>query len=207
MKLANERFEQSLALLSKLLDAADFLDIEVRKLSLGQRMKCELIAGLLHMPRVLFLDEPTIGLDVVSQKMICDFFRKYNKETNATILLTSHYLEDIHSLCERIIFIDEGTIVFDGRLDDLIKRYAPDVHITVTSVDPMPEETLAELRSLGTLEEDAQDFKVRLRVERSRAADSAKEMLNRLPVSDIRVEEPSLREVVANMSSGERDVL
>jgi ABC-2 type transport system ATP-binding protein len=199
-EIPKKRFKKSLGLLSNLLDAKDFLDIQVRKLSLGQRMKCELIAGLLHMPKVLFLDEPTIGLDVVSQKMIREFFMRYNKETKATIILTSHYLEDIRSLCKRIIFIDKGVIIFDGQLNDLIERYAPDVHLTVTFVDKISDSILEKLKSLGTLKEDKEHFKIQISVKRGKSAETAKEILNQFTVSNILIEEPTLQEVVTHMS-------
>lgn len=123
-EVPDKEFKDNLAELTELLDVKDVLDIQVRKLSLGQRMKCELIAALLHKPKVLFLDEPTIGLDVVAQKNIRDFIKKYNQEEKTTIILTSHYMEDISQLCKRIIIIDLGRIIYDGRLDDLMKKYA-----------------------------------------------------------------------------------
>ena len=157
-EIPDGRFRKSLDLLSELLDARDFLDIQVRKLSLGQRMKCELISGLLHMPKILFLDEPTIGLDVVSQKMIREFFLNYNRETKATIILTTHYLEDIQSLCERIIFINEGRILFDGELGDLIREHAGEVHVTLNFVGKVPETALDELRSFGVPELEGREI-------------------------------------------------
>lgn len=125
-------FNDNLNELASLLDIKDFLDIPVRKLSLGQRMKCELIAALIHRPKVLLLDEPTIGLDVVAQKNIRNFIKKYNKESKTSIILTSHYMEDIKELCERVIIINFGKIIYDGRLDDLIKKYAPHKLLKIT---------------------------------------------------------------------------
>ena len=124
-EIPEDDFNKNLSELASLLDVKDFLDIPVRKLSLGQRMKCELIAALIHRPKVLLLDEPTIGLDVVAQKNIRSFLKKYNKENKTSIILTSHYMEDIKELCERVIIINFGKIIYDGRLDDLIKKYAP----------------------------------------------------------------------------------
>ncbi len=193
------QFKASLDQLSGLLDAEDFLDIQVRKLSLGQRMKCELIAGLLHMPKVLFLDEPTIGLDVVAQKMIREFFYNYNRETNATILLTSHNLEDIRYLCRRIIFINEGSIIYDGPIEDLVQRYAPDVHVTFTFTNRIDTGALARLSTFGNLENEEENLKVHLRVKRDEAAQVSKEVLNGYPVSNVYIEEPPLQEIVAHM--------
>lgn len=141
-EVPDKEFKYNLAELTELLDVKDILDIQVRKLSLGQRMKCELIAALLHKPKVLFLDEPTIGLDVVAQKNIRDFIKKYSQEEKTTIILTSHYMEDISQLCRRIIIIDLGRIIYDGRLDDLMKKYAEvgDILIDEVEVDDVIRE-------------------------------------------------------------------
>ncbi|NKB66191.1 MAG: ATP-binding cassette domain-containing protein [Candidatus Latescibacteria bacterium] len=192
-------FERALDMLSDLLDARDYLDVPVRQLSLGQRMKCELIAGLLHMPRVLFLDEPTIGLDVASQKTIRQFFRSYNAETGATILLTSHYLEDIKSLCERIIFIDHGVIRFDGSRRDIMERYATSVHISFMTGGEKKPDTVADLERLGAPKYDGATNTYRLHVKRPRAAAVARQLLNAYSVTSILIEEPSLEEIVTAM--------
>jgi ABC-2 type transport system ATP-binding protein len=117
--LEQKAYQSALDELVALLGVADKLDVMVRELSLGERMKMELIAALLHRPRVLFLDEPTIGLDVISQKAVRDFLRDYNRRYKTTILLTSHYMADISSLCERVIVIDHGKKIYDGNLDRL----------------------------------------------------------------------------------------
>src|SRR5476651_549806 len=110
--------------LTELLDVREKLDTMVRELSLGERMKMELIAALLHRPKVLFLDEPTIGLDVVSQKIVREFLKRHNEERHTTIILTSHYMQDIEALCERVILIDHGRVMFDGLLEDIVERFA-----------------------------------------------------------------------------------
>ena len=117
--------------MSELLAVRDKLNVSVRELSLGERTKMELIASLLHQPKVLFLDEPTIGLDVVSQKIVREFLREHNAKQKTTILLTSHYMTDIQELCERVIIIDHGTIFFDGRLSDVVDRFADSKLITI----------------------------------------------------------------------------
>lgn len=122
-RMPKEEFEESLKELISVLDISDLLNMQVRKLSLGQRMKCELVAALIHKPKVLFLDEPSIGLDVVAQKNIRDFIKKYNKESKTTIILTSHYMHDIEELCERVIIINFGKIIYDGPLQELIKNH------------------------------------------------------------------------------------
>src|SRR5437868_902392 len=123
-------FTKIVAELTELLDCADKLDVMVRELSLGERMKMELIAALLHSPKVLFLDEPTIGLDVTSQKRVREFLRSYNREHRIVTMLTSHYMQDIEALCERVIIIDHGKIFFDGPLDAIIDRFSSAKPIT-----------------------------------------------------------------------------
>jgi ABC-2 type transport system ATP-binding protein len=125
--------------LTELLDVRDKLDVMVRELSLGERMKMELIAALLHRPRVLFLDEPTIGLDVVSQKKVREFLREYTSRNRITTLLTSHYMQDIEELCERVVIIDRGRVFFDGALQDIIDRLATHKIVTLSRRRGLPE--------------------------------------------------------------------
>src|SRR5207248_3980101 len=125
------KFEKIVGGLTELLEVKDKLNVMVRELSLGERMKMELIASLLHQPRILFLDEPTIGLDVVSQKTVREFLRHHNVTRKTTIVLTSHYMADIQELCQRVIIIDHGTIFFDGRLTDVLDRFADFKLITI----------------------------------------------------------------------------
>ena len=129
--------------------------------------------------------------------MIRDFFRDYNRETGATILLTSHYLEEIKSLCERIIFIDHGRILFDGPLDEIMARYAPNVRISFSTADDGREDHAKAVSSLGDVAYDETDRVFRLRVDRSRSSDVARQILNTCPVNSILIEEPTLEEVVA----------
>jgi ABC-2 type transport system ATP-binding protein len=200
-EIPTQQFDSSLEMLTTLTNAEDILDIQVRKLSFGQRMKCELIARLLHMPRVLFLDEPTIGLDVSSKAMIREFFGRYNRQTDATIILTSHYLEDIQALCRRIIFIDHGRIIFDGPIDELITRYAPSVYISVEFNDRIGDDDLKGLRTIGDSQPDETQFKCRVKVDRTEAATASRTILNDFSVKDIRVEEAELEDVIRHLSS------
>src|SRR4026208_371289 len=126
------RFKKVVDGLSELLEVQDKMNVMVRELSLGERMKMELIAALIHEPRVLFLDEPTIGLDVVSQKRVREFLRVYNKEHRIVTLLTSHYMQDIQEPCERVIIIDHGKVYFDGPLDDIIDRFSGHKIVSLT---------------------------------------------------------------------------
>src|ERR687894_2813397 len=126
------RFKQVVGGLSELLEVQDKMNVMVRELSLGERMKMELISALLHEPKVLFLDEPTIGLDVVSQKRVREFLRIYNREHRIVTMLTSHYMQDIEELCQRVIIIDHGKIFFDGPLDAIIDRFSGSKIISLT---------------------------------------------------------------------------
>src|SRR5438045_2439235 len=121
--IERDRFKKGVNGLSELLDVKDKMNVMVRELSLGERMKMELISALIHEPRVLFLDEPTIGLDVVSQKRVREFLRLYNSQHKIVTMLTSHYMQDIEELCDRVIIIDHGKIFFDGPLDSIIDRF------------------------------------------------------------------------------------
>src|SRR4051812_20262672 len=125
-------FDRIVAEMTELLAVKDKLNVMVRELSLGERMKMELIAALLHQPKVLFLDEPTIGLDVISQKTVREFLREYNAKQKTTILLTSHYMADIQELCRRVIIIDHGTIFFDGSLSEIVDRFADSKLVTIS---------------------------------------------------------------------------
>ena len=129
-EVPEKQFRATLDELTTLLDIEKLLDVPVRKLSLGERMKCELVAALLHSPKVLFLDEPTIGLDVVSQHNIRQFLKSYNKEKKTTIILTSHYMEDVEALCERVVIVNHGIIMYDGALQKLV-----DTHINHKILD------------------------------------------------------------------------
>lgn len=193
-EVSDKIFNQSLDELAELLDIKDILDVQVRKLSLGQRMKCELTAALLHQPKVLFLDEPTIGLDVVAQKNIRDFIKKYNQQKKTTIMLTSHYMEDIKELCRRVIIIDSGLIIYDGSLDDLIKRYAPYKVLNITFNSNGV--TKDQVKQYGMVQK-FNKYSVYLEVERDKVKDAAASILaSDLPVDDIMIDEVEVDEVI-----------
>ncbi|MBI2453696.1 ATP-binding cassette domain-containing protein [Candidatus Peregrinibacteria bacterium] len=178
--------------LTELLGIASLLPVQVRKLSLGERMKCELAAALLHKPKVLFLDEPTIGLDVISQKSIRDFLAAYNREEKATILLTSHYMEDIRRLCRRVMIIDLGKLIYDGDYRDLVEKFADTKTIEITLAQTMPR---SDLERFGIVA-DFRDTFVRLIVARKRVSEVTTELLKRLPVEDISIHEETMEEIV-----------
>ncbi len=191
-EIPDKKYKETLDDLVELLDVKDVLNIQVRKLSLGQRMKCELIAALLHSPKVLFLDEPTIGLDVVMQKKLRDFLKEYNAKYNATIILTSHYMEDVRQLCERVIVIDHGTLLFDGKLDNLIKEYTQNKTISIILEKPV---SIDRLEKLGELKEN--DFpKVVLSVKRKDSNTITTKLLKDFPVLDLNIEEPDIEDII-----------
>lgn len=194
-QIPDKQFEDTLGELTRLLEIKDILDIPVRKLSLGQRMKAELVAALLHSPRVLFLDEPTIGLDVVSQNNIREFLKSYNKKQKTTIVLTSHYMEDVEALCERVIIINYGTIIYDGALKKLIDTYANNKIIEVTFTEKI---SISALTSLGQIKEH-QNKRAVIEVQKSEVKEVATKILNDLPVDDILINEISVDEVIRNI--------
>jgi viologen exporter family transport system ATP-binding protein len=197
------QFEATLAELTELLDLGPLVDKPTRQLSLGERMKCELAAALLHQPTTLFLDEPTIGLDVAMQVAIRDFVRAYNQRHDATVLLTSHYMDDVVALCPRIIVIDQGKLIHDGDLRQLVKTMDPDkrVSFTLGAVEPDGDAALAKL---GTLL--AQDGKrVTLRVSERELPGVVSHLLGTLKVSDLAIEDPPLEDILRVMFGKARE--
>lgn len=194
-EIPNNKFERNLDELTTLLDIKDIMHIQVRKLSLGQRMKCELAAALLHEPKILFLDEPTIGLDVISQKTIRDFLRKYNKSKNATILLTSHYMEDIRKLCKRVVIIDHGKILYDGSYNELIKKYADHKMIDISFQKDIKKSDLEEFGEILKCKET----RAKIRIPRSKNAEITSAILKKLPIEDISIHETSIEEVISKI--------
>lgn len=197
-EVPDAEFKKTLNKFIDLLDVKDILKIQVRKLSLGQRMKCELIAALLHNPKVLFLDEPTIGLDVVMQKVMRDFIKEYNRQFKSTILLTSHYMGDVKELCQRVIIIDKGKILFDGKLQDVIDKYARNKILTVIFSSDIDQRKLAEF---GEVKE--YNFpKAKINVSRNRAAKKAAQLLEDFPVADLIIEEPPIEAIIREVFTG-----
>lgn len=197
-EMDKDDFAKSLAELNELLELDEFLKIQVRKLSLGQRMRGELAAAFIYRPKVLFLDEPTIGLDIVVQKKIRQFIREYNQRHQATIILTSHYLGDVHELCQRLIIIDHGAKKFDGKTDELMNRYVDHKRIVLTFAKAVAEQ---DLKHYGDVVE-YQPLKAAVQVPRAETTKWAAAMLTNLPVEDISIEEPSLEDVVRELFTG-----
>ena len=189
-----DRFERTVAEMGEMLSVRDKLNVSVRELSLGERMKMELIASLLHQPKVLFLDEPTIGLDVVSQKVVREFIRRHNAEQQTTILLTSHYMADIQALCDRVIIIDHGKTFFDGRLSEIVDRFADFKFVTIQceKANDYPEENLARYGEVVEKSAGSITFKVK----RDRVIPVCKLLLDDLSVTDIDIQEVPIEDVI-----------
>jgi len=197
-EIPQEKYQRTLNELVDLLEIKDILKVQVRKLSLGQRMKCELVAALLHSPKVLFLDEPTIGLDVVMQKKMRDFIKEYNRRYQSTILLTSHYMGDVQELCKRVIIIDKGKIIYDGELSKIVEKYADHKQLTVlfnAEIDPK------ELVKIGEVKK-YQFPRAVLSVPRATASLAASELLRKFPVADLDITEPPIEDIIREVFTG-----
>jgi ABC-2 type transport system ATP-binding protein len=192
-RIPDEEYKATYKELDELLELDPIMKKPVRNLSLGERMKCEIAAGLLHRPKVLFLDEPTIGLDISGQVRIREFLREYNKRTGATILLTSHYMADVTALCERIIIIHHGQLKYDGGINDLSRKIAPFKLIGVR----LAEVNSHDLTKYGTPvknEEDGEKQYIQVRAEEVTRVTSG--LLADLPVHDITITDPPIEDVI-----------
>jgi ABC-2 type transport system ATP-binding protein len=189
------QFEATVRELTELLEIEDLVKRPARTLSLGERMKCELCSSLIHRPKVLFLDEPTIGLDISMQATVREFVKRYNERYGATLVLTSHYMEDVAQLCPRVIVIDKGKLVYDGALDDLITRIRPDKRVIFRFSRPVDA---ADLAGLGRVVRHDAGQSV-LDVHKDEVNAVVARALARLPVSDLTVESPPLEEVMGEL--------
>ena len=192
-----ENYRRILAELTELLELGPLLNKPVRNLSLGERMKCELAAALLHQPKVVFLDEPTIGLDVTMQRRLRAFIAEYNRRFGATVLLTSHYMADVQALCKRVVVIHHGKLLFDGELAKLVQKFTEHKTIIVQIADC--ESSLASYGDVISCE----DGRTTLRVPKSETARVTERLLADLPVIDLLVEDPPIEEVIARVFAQE----
>ncbi|HEY6879909.1 MAG TPA: ATP-binding cassette domain-containing protein [Polyangiales bacterium] len=191
--VARVDYQRTLDELVDLLKLAPLIHKPVRQLSLGERMKCELAAALLHRPRVLFLDEPTIGLDVTMQVAVREFIRRYNEQHGATVILTSHYMEDVAALCPRIIVIDHGHIVYDGALGELVRTLRPEKRVRISFARAVEA---SELAAIGGKAVSHTPLEAQLSVQQSELQHVVGSAFAQLPVSDLTVEDPPLEEVL-----------
>jgi ABC-2 type transport system ATP-binding protein len=198
--IERKEFETTVDELTELLDVRDKMGVMVRELSLGERMKMELIAALLHRPKVLFLDEPTIGLDVISQKKVREFLREYNARYKVVTLLTSHYMQDIEELCERVILIDHGKLFFDGSLEEVVNRFTSTKIIEADFSAPLPIDFIPP----GiVLERDPLQLKIE--VSRAEVPRACTALLSGGLVSDLSVKEVPIEEVIRRVFGKQQD--
>jgi ABC-2 type transport system ATP-binding protein len=191
-------YRSTLKELTDLLELEPLLNKPVRNLSLGERMKCEIAAALLHRPSMVFLDEPTIGLDVTMQRRIRSFIAEYNRRFGATVLLTSHYMADVEALCRRVVVIHHGRLLFDGDLSSLVQKFT-DHKIIVVQLD----DCQADLKEYGEVVSCVDDH-ITLRVPKSETAKVTERLLADLPVIDLLVEDPPIEEVIERVFAQEK---
>ncbi len=197
-EIPKAQYAATLKELDALLELGPLLRKQVRKLSLGERMKCELAAALLHRPEVLFLDEPTIGLDVTMQVRIRDFVAAYNARYGATVILTSHYMADVTALCRRIIVIDKGRLLYDGDFRALIERMAPYKIVKLQLPHPLESARLAEFGEVQSNE----GLNVVLRIPRARATETAARIFTQVEVDDVTFEDPPVEDIIRDVFAG-----
>ncbi len=182
--------------LSDMLEIGKELYLPVRKLSLGQRMKAELLAALIHKPNILFLDEPTLGLDINAQRNLREFLQRYNKETNATICLTSHYMKDITYLCKRVICIHDGSITYDGKLDKLLKKLSPVKDILIIC---RTDEDTRELIDSGYIIKNRNKNELTITIKKDTLKSTLKEILSKFDIEDLYINEPPVDEIIGGI--------
>lgn len=195
--IPRQKFHDKLHFLSETLGISEQLNIQIRRLSLGERMKMELIAALLHEPRVVFLDEPTIGLDFTAQKAIRDFILQYRSQHQPAMILTSHYMEDIKALCKRIIIIREGEFIYDGPLQNIVNTYTKHKIVSLhlekeISTQNIPYEIVTSKPQF-----------LKIKIPRDQVAPSINSLLQSLPVSDLTIEEQAIEDVIEALFRGE----
>jgi ABC-2 type transport system ATP-binding protein len=193
--IPREQADETVKTLGDLLEIGDLVNKPTRQLSLGERMKCELVAALLHRPRVLFLDEPTIGLDVSMQAKMRQFIRDYNERFGAAVLLTSHYMDDVVALCPRVVVIDHGHLIYDGDLKELVRRVRPEKRVTVRLSRPVDRADLERIATVVT----AGEAQAVLSVPAPKVSVVVRDVLAALPVVDLTIEEPPLEEVMSEL--------
>ena len=195
-KIDEQKFKKNKEYLIKLLNIEDIIRIPVRQLSLGQRMRCEIAASLLHEPKILFLDEPTIGLDAISKQIVRDFIKKINKEQKVTVILTTHDMSDIEALAKRIIMIGNGRVVYDGTLNNLKKKYDHHKYVSVTT-----KTKLSKLRKKGIIKQEKTIEGYRFMIDSDTLAIS--DFLNylslKIDIKDLEIDDESLDNIIINL--------
>jgi len=198
-EIPEKKFRENLLELTRMLNVEKIMDVPVRRLSLGQRMKLELVAALIHKPKILFLDEPTIGLDLIAQQKLRDFIYDYNKTTGSTIILTSHNMSDLVNLARRVIVVDKGRLIFDGAFEDLQNKFAKEKIIKAYFSGDVDED---KLEKIGKVKKFSFP-EVSLSVNRQVTAVAAAELLQNFPVADLTIEEIPIEEIIRKVFKGD----
>ena len=200
--IASFDYTSRLKYLSETLGIADKLTVQVRKLSLGERMKCELIGALLHFPKVVYLDEPTIGLDIVAQHALREFIADFNKNNATTIILTSHYMDDIKALCKRVLLIDQGKLIYDGELSGLTDSFSATKILHITFEENVEYQ---QLMILGTIIEHKDDYAI-IQVAKEDLSACATHIFTNFQVRDITIEDIPVDEIIRMIFSGKTGI-
>ncbi|PJC80183.1 hypothetical protein CO009_02665 [Candidatus Shapirobacteria bacterium CG_4_8_14_3_um_filter_35_11] len=190
--ISDTDYQKRLDFFIKTLDIGDIISVQTKKLSLGQRMKCEFVAALLHNPKVLFLDEPTIGLDVIAAQKIRDFVKEINQQFKTTVILTSHNMNDVEELCKRVILIDQGRIKFDGLLSNLTKKFA-ELKILKFVFENKISKT--DIKKFGEIV-DGDGYSYTIKVSKEKYLSVASKILTTLPVTDLNIEDTPIEDVI-----------
>lgn len=191
-EVSKEDYKQRLDELTTMLDVKKLMNVQVRKMSLGERMKFELIMSILHSPKVLFLDEPTIGLDIQSQKSLREFLKEYNKKYKATIILTSHNMEDVKKLCDRVIIINKGEVVSDGDIKELYNKYSENKYIEIRFENEIDSKDFTKYGNIIR----STEYEILLEVKKANHADVVSRILHDYDVDNIDIMEPSLEDII-----------
>lgn len=199
-EVPEKRYREVVDELIELLDLKNVIHQQVRRLSLGERMRCELVAALVYTPKILFLDEPTLGLDVVVQKKIREFIKQYNKKYGATVILTSHYMDDVEEICDRVIMIDHGRLMFDGPISKLVQTYANYKTLVVVFKGEVWRQ---DLERLGEVKKFEYPCAV-IRVPRGKTSSIAAELLQKFDIDDLNINEPELEDIIRMLFTKDR---
>jgi ABC-2 type transport system ATP-binding protein len=192
-RVSNSKFETTLNELVSLLEVEKLMDVQVRKMSLGERMKFELILAIIHSPEVLYLDEPTIGLDIHAQKSLREFIKNYNEKYKSTIILTSHNMDDVKKLCKRIMIINDGSLVYDGTITSLYDKFSNEKNLDIT-FEKTPEKL--ELEQFGRVVSIDEDV-VKISIDKEKHAKIVSELLSKFEIDNIDITEPSLEDIIS----------
>ena len=195
-KINEEKFKEKKEYLTKLLNIEDIIHVPVRQLSLGQRMRCEIAASLLHEPKILFLDEPTIGLDALSKQIVRDFIKKINKEQKVTVILTTHDMSDIEALAKRIIMIGNGEVIYDGTLKNLKQKYDHCKHISITT-----ETKIKKLRKKGIVKQEKTNdgYNFTIDSKQLEISDFLNYLTSKIDIKDLEIDNESLDNIIINI--------